>query len=84
MKNLLLAAALVSALVGIGQAHAQGLCDKGLCDLAPTYAPQPAPNYGARLEADRADEALEAAGEAQRRDLQERMDLNALGFGVHR
>jgi hypothetical protein len=81
MKNLILASALVSTL-GISQAHAQGLCDRGLCDLAPTPAPT-MPRYDDTA-AELYQQGLEAAGRAQAQDLQTRMDLNALGFGVHR
>jgi hypothetical protein len=82
MKTLLLAGALASTLIGMGQAHAQGLCDRGLCDLAPTAAPpmQRRDDTAAELY----EQGLEAAGRAQAQDLQTRMDLNAFGFGVHR
>lgn len=82
MKNVLLAAALACTLIGMSQARAQGLCDRGLCDLAPMATPPMQRSDGVAGEL--YEQGLEAAGRAQAQDLQNRMDLNALGFGVHR
>jgi hypothetical protein len=84
MKTITLAASLVAMLCGLAAPHAQAqnLCDNGACNLAPTD--QPAPMYDLEAESNRAQARLDAQGAEQRQDLQTRMDLNALGFGVHR
>jgi predicted N-acetyltransferase YhbS len=80
---LMLGGAVTLTVLGLaGQVRAQGLCDRGLCDLAPMAVPPMQRND--ETAAELYQQGLEAAGRAQAKDLQNRMDLNALGFGVHR